>query len=282
MQGMRLATGVLCVSLAMLAMAEPSSLRVFLSGPASEALTAFQQRLLQTSPALEITDNAPSADILVPVGDRAFTAISADVPVFGVQVSRRQLDSRRQNGCRCSGIYAGARPADQLALLETLLPGAQRIGVILSESDNALGDELTRAAGDRRSIRVEAVASADQLPAALADLLPVVDVLLLLPDPQLFNADTARLLLLTSYRQGRPVIGPDSAFVRAGSLASVDASTEDLVSHTRTMLQSHIDGIIPPPDYAAETITVNPHVARTYGVAPTDSETLAEAIWGRP
>ncbi|MGB1220121.1 MAG: ABC transporter substrate binding protein [Alcanivoracaceae bacterium] len=280
MQGMRLATGLLCVSLAMVAAGE-GPLRVFLSGPASDALTAFEQGLSTPTSSVSITESASQADILLPVGDGAFAAVSSGSPVFAVRVSRRVLDQRRADGCRCSGIYAGARPSDQLALVEALLPRARRVGVVLSRQNRFLERELAEAAADRIALRVEIVDSAEQLPVALSRLLPAVDVLLLLPDPMLFNAETARLLLLTSYRQGRPVVGPDNAFVRAGSLASIDASTRDVVSHTLAVLEGYTAGRLPPPDYAARTISINPHVARTYGVRETDTEALAESIWGQ-
>lgn len=280
MQGMRLATGLLCVSLAMVAAGE-GPLRVFLSGPASDALTAFEQGLSTPTSSVSITESASQADFLLPVGDGAFAAVSSGSPVFAVRVSRRVLDQRRADGCRCSGIYAGARPSDQLALVEALLPRARRVGVVLSRQNRFLEKELAEAAADRIALRVEIVDSAEQLPVALSRLLPAVDVLLLLPDPTLFNAETARLLLLTSYRQGRPVVGPDNAFVRAGSLASIDASTRDVVSHTLAVLEGYTAGRLPPPDYAARTISINPHVARTYGVRETDTEALAESIWGQ-
>ncbi|MDF1820304.1 MAG: ABC transporter substrate binding protein [Alcanivoracaceae bacterium] len=256
-------------------------LRVFLSGPASDALTAFEQGLSTPTSSVSITESASQADILLPVGDGAFAAVSSGSPVFAVRVSRRVLDQRRADGCRCSGIYAGARPSDQLALVEALLPRARRVGVVLSRQNRFLEKELAEAAADRIALRVEIVDSAEQLPVALSRLLPAVDVLLLLPDPMLFNAETARLLLLTSYRQGRPVVGPDNAFVRAGSLASIDASTRDVVSHTLAVLEGYTAGRLPPPDYAARTISINPHVARTYGVRETDTEALAESIWGQ-
>ena len=46
------------------------------------------------------------------------------------------------------------------------------------------------------------------------------DVLLGLDDPQLYNPKTAKNLLLSSYAQQLPLVGPNAGFVRAGSLAS--------------------------------------------------------------
>lgn len=265
--------------LAMMSVAgEP--LRVHVSGPASDALADFQQQLTSVSSSIVLTDTASDADLIMAAGDEAFLAAPGDRPVLGLQVSPVHVQKRRSNGCRCSGIFHGARPADQLALLETLLPRARRVGVIVAQGNDSVVTALRDAAGGRLDVRVSAVASAAELPAALAALLPGVDVLLLLPDPGLFNAETARLLLLTSYRQGRPVIGPDSAFVRAGSLASVDISTEDLVGEVVRMLPSYSQGAIPAPRYAGSTVSVNPHVARAYGVTTVDAGVLEEMLRG--
>ncbi|WP_351079682.1 hypothetical protein, partial [Shewanella sp. CAL98-MNA-CIBAN-0140] len=54
----------------------------------------------------------------------------------------------------------------------------------------------------------------------LQNLFKNSDVLLGLDDPNLYNPKTVKNLLLSSYAQQLPLVGPNAGFVRAGSLAS--------------------------------------------------------------
>jgi putative tryptophan/tyrosine transport system substrate-binding protein len=143
--------------------------------------------------------------------------------------------------------------------------------------DNMAAARELPAAGLLLDIRE--VSRVDDLPAVLADLLPRVDVLLGLADARLFTPDTARLILLASYRQQTPLIGPDEAFVRAGSLAAAHPSLEGLASAVIELLSRfNKDGPLPAPRYAPPTLTINAHVARSYGVIAPDTATIEQRL----
>jgi ABC-type uncharacterized transport system substrate-binding protein len=203
------------------------------------------------------------------LGENAFRQAQAlQIPVIGVHISFHTLQAARQAGCLCTAVYRESTSAAQLLVLREMLPAARRIGVLYGPHSAAseLPPDLPGFLFERRTL-----SRAEQLPAALAELLPRVDVLLALPDPVLYNAETARLVLLSSYRQGKPVIGPDEQFVRAGSLAAAHPSADGLIEATVTLLQHEgLPTTLPEPVYARAAVALNVHVARSYGVIAPD------------
>ena len=207
----------------------------------------------------------------------------AGTPVFAVRVPYRDLV--RTSDCRCTGVALEPDPADQLWLLRRLLPQARRVGVLL-HPDNAWQEKRLDAAAASLAlaIRYRQLESVDELSKALADILPRVDALMLMPDPRLFNASTAKLILLTSYRQDRPVLGPDQRFVSAGSLASVFVKETDQVESLANLIHRwRSSGVLPAPRFAGGSVAINEHVARSYGVSlPENVHKLQQELEVRP
>lgn len=266
-QGWKLWLGVLLACLTWNSHAsEPSTVSVLVLSPENNYSAEFRHALAQRLPSrLTLTEEKNTAELVLALGENAFRqAQSLALPVIGVHVSAQSLREAQEQGCHCTVVYREVPPASQLLLLREILPSARRVGVLLGPSS-----VLTPLSKDKTGLLFEqrVLKRSEDLPAALAEMLPRVDVLLALPDALLYNADTARLILLSSYRQGKPVIGPDEQFVRAGSLAAAYSSAEGLVDATLLLLQH--DGLpetLPEPVYARAAVAVNPHVARSYGV----------------
>jgi putative ABC transport system substrate-binding protein len=62
----------------------------------------------------------------------------------------------------------------------------------------------------------------------IKDVLNHSDILLALPDKNIFNSQSVKNILLTSYRHRKPVIAFSRNFVDAGALASIYSSTEQI------------------------------------------------------
>ena len=253
-------------------------LPVQILGPDSAASDEFRAAL-QARPDLPVrfVASADKAGLILALGESAFSqAIRGSLPVIGVHVPAQVVAAARQAGCRCTAVYREAPVSAQLRLLHGILPGARKVGVLLGPESDRFRDELVL---PPLLFDIRSLEDADQLPAALAELLPRVDVLLALPDASLYNPDTARLLLLASYRQTTAVIGPDEQFVRAGSLAAAHPSPEGLIEATAMLLQyAGLPERLPPPGYARATISVNARVARSYGVIAPDVDAIRQGL----
>ena len=286
-QGCRIWLGVLLACLTWFSHASEPSVAarpdsvpfpVLVLGPDNAYTTDFQAVLAKRmNPSLMLTRDANTAVLVLALGEKAFAQAQAlSLPVIGVHISRVSLEAAQNAGCLCTAVYREATVAAQIVVLREILPSARRVGVLIGPG--VATDELSLEAQgilfERRH-----VSGADQLPAVLAELLPRVDVLLALPDADLYNAETARLVLLSSYRQGKPVIGPDEQFVHAGSLAAAYPSADGMIESTLTLLQH--DGLpdtLPKPVYARPAVALNAHVARSYDVVAPDIQAIEQRL----
>ncbi|MBN3861235.1 ABC transporter substrate-binding protein [Pseudomonas frederiksbergensis] len=166
----------------------------------------------------------------------------------------------------------------QLRLTRLLLPEARRVGVLFDSHSEFLLKELRQAA---QPLGLEVVTERwdnthDSRP--LQALLKNSDVLLGLDDPDLYNPKTVKNLLLSSYARQLPLIGPNAAFVRAGSLASTYSDQSDWLkildelldrpSHTwpRTLYPQHFK------------VLSNPQVARSLSIEPMNEASVATQL----
>ncbi len=213
-------------------------------------------------------------DMVVAVGGEAFRrALKGNRPVVAVDVPRAELLGAWRRGCSCTGLFREMDPALQLRLVSRLLPTASRVGLLLGPESRWAGSYLPGYADHLGlSLETRRVEDRDELGVALARLLPRVDLLLAVADSELYSPATARLVLLTGYRQNRPVVGPDAAFVEAGSVASMYYPREDLAAQVVQWLASFRDeGRLPAPAFpAAVSVAVNERVAKTFEL-PVDT-----------
>ncbi|MFN3712749.1 MAG: ABC transporter substrate-binding protein [Alcanivoracaceae bacterium] len=278
-QGWRFGVGLVLLWLAVAGRAETLP-HLLVMGPDNDATARFHQLLdARIGNRYQLVraagDTAPV--LTIALGTESFErAITASAPVLGVHIPRSRIDAAIASGCRCTGVYREVPVNVQMQVVRELLPGARRVGILVSPDNASL---LSGLRDPDMLFEVREVARVEDLPLVLAGLLPRVDVLLALPDVRIYGADTARLILLASYRQHTPVIGPDESFVRAGSLASAHPSLDGLVDAVATMLaQPDVPDTLPPPRYAAPSLSINPHVARSYGVVAPDTAAIEKRL----
>jgi hypothetical protein len=204
--------------------------------------------------------------------------------VVGVAIAPRKVRAVGDRGHRCTALFRGARPERQLRLLQLLQPGAQRVGVLLTPDSDWLRTHLLERADLREhaplSFDFVEVARRKELAPALNRLLPRVDALLALNETGLYDSRTARLVLLTSYRQRRPVVGPGRGFVQAGSLATTYSGDTHLARSLAEWLRRLLrNGQLPEPDWPAHfSVTLNEDVAEAYDLSPRDPRELAAEL----
>lgn len=222
------------------------------------------------------------SELVLALGDEAFQdALQLNRPVLGLFVSRHVALEAFTAGCACSAFFSEADPVRQLRLARALFPAAGRIGLITGPDTGWVAGLLAPYA-QREALSLVHVALPDSnaLARELPRLLPQVDLLLAINDAQLYSVATARLVLLTSYRQGKPVIGPDELFVQAGSVATSYSSGADMVEQTAQALLDFTErGRLPPPDFPAVfSLRLNSHVVRTYDVPLVDTDALQRQL----
>ena len=171
--------------------------------------------------------------------------------------------------------------ADQLTLVDAVLPQKRRLGVVATNESEPLLRELQRAA-QGWDLQVEYAPNARSLAAALKAVLPRSDALMVLPD--LIGDDQAATLavLRAAATAGVPVFGASDGLVRSGGLAAAVSTPSLLARQARTLGQKIAAGagngaaLVEPATPA--TVRVNLTVARALGLRLPDELELTERV----
>ncbi|PIB53453.1 ABC transporter substrate-binding protein [Pseudomonas sp. 2822-17] len=201
-------------------------------------------------------------------------------PTLVLRISRLQAHQRPQASrhARISLLWSDPPLERQLHLITSILPQAQRIGVLYSTESEFLLPELRRYA-EALELKIKPqlwdnINDSRPLQALLRDS----DVLLGLDDPLLYNPKTAKNLLLSSYAQQLPLVGPNAGFVRAGSLASTYSDQADWLAVLDRLLDQ------PPTSWPHALypehfkVVGNPQVGRSLGIEQVDEASVAARL----
>jgi hypothetical protein len=235
------------------------------------------------------------AGLVVAVGVRAAEAIagvSGRPPVLAVLVPRTwYLQTGRQRlGADqhvVSAIYLDQPFDRQAKLIREALPEARRVGVVISAEQAWLAAELGSALRAQQLALVEQTIAADtRLIRPLEAVLGDADVLLAVPDAQVFNRNTAQSLFLTSYRYRVPVVGYSASLTRAGALVSLHSSPAQIGRHAAEWVRQALRSgtrRVPGPAYPAYySVSVNAQVARSLGIVLPSERELEQRLGARP
>ena len=226
----------------------------------------------------------------VAIGTRAARTLAGSrlhAPVIATLLPRAAFDriavesGRNVEGRRLTAVFLDQPPGRQLELVRIALPGTKNLGVLVGPESESLLLALQTAAAERRiKLTTPRVADEKELYSALQRLLADADVLLALPDPAVFNANTVPDILLASYRQGVPVVGFSPAYVRAGAVAAVYTTPAQLGAQTGEALRTLLTaGTLPPPQYPRYfTVSTNAYVARSLNRTIDDATALQKRL----
>ena len=142
---------------------------------------------------------------------------------------------------------------------------------------------LQQAAREQKvAVSAEQVTTEEDIIPALKHLFTNADVLLALPDPLVFNKNTAQSLLLTSYRAQIPLIAYSKSYVSAGALAAVYSTPAQIGQQAAELLVRLMQAktlTLPSPQYPKYfSVSVNYQVARSLGLAIESEAALLEQI----
>jgi putative ABC transport system substrate-binding protein len=152
---------------------------------------------------------------------------AAGIPVVAGMVLR-EGDIRRSRGV--TGVFLEFPLETQFAWLRHLMPEARRIGVVFNPAENRGTIEAAGKMANRMGLELLAreVATPPELPGALESLANRADVLWGISDNVVVTPQTARSLLLFSFRNRIPFIGLSTAWVKAGAFYALDRDYRDI------------------------------------------------------
>jgi putative ABC transport system substrate-binding protein len=236
---------------------------------------------LQDGDQLNVEENG---ELVVAVGVHALqlaSKLKVSTPVLGVFTPLPTFNALLENNKRDLGNFSAIlldQPFNrQMALMRIILPNSKKVGVLLGPASGKYA-ELLQEAGEKSAFQIsdEIVSQEAELIPKLRKVLEENDALLAIPDPMIYNRETAHPILLTSYRHQKPVFGYSQSYVRAGALAAVYSSVKQLARQAAEItLVQHSTGILPPPQAPRYfSVMMNAQVARSLSIPLIDDEIL--------
>jgi len=171
--------------------------------------------------------------------------------------------------------------ADQLALIDALLPAKRRLGVVATAESEPIVNELLRA-GQGWDLQVEYAPDAKSLAAVLRLLVSRSDALLVLPD-KIGDSQAATLAVLRAGASaGLPVFGTSDGLVRSGGLAAAVSTPGQLAQQAhslgRKLAASGTATGVRVEAATPATVRVNATVARGLGLRLPDERELSARV----
>lgn len=267
------------------------------SGPYIEVAQALRASLdggglakdVQTVPTSALTGMRPiSADLLVTVGVKAAeaaAAAAASAPTLNVLIPRESVESLAHTAKlkNTSAIYLDQPLGRQFQLIKAALPARDQVGILLGPTSQDRLRELQSSARENHiKLNIREMSTEEQLLPALRKVLADSEVLLAVPDPLVFNRDTAQSVLLTSYRAQAPMFAFSKSYVTAGALAAVYSTPAQIGQQAGEIIRRYFQtggGALPPPQYPKYfSVSVNYQVARSLGLALDNEAALLGKI----
>jgi putative ABC transport system substrate-binding protein len=172
--------------------------------------------------------------------------------------------------------------ADQLTLIDAVLPRKRRLGVVATAESEPIVRELQRAA-QGWDLQVEYAPDAKSLAAVLRQLVPRSDALMVLPD-LIGDSQAATLSVLRAGASaGLPVFGTSDGLVRSGGLAAAVSTPGQLAQQARALGLKLAAGSATGSGVLVEaatpaTVRVNATVARGLGLRLPEERELTERV----
>jgi len=273
--------------------AEPLRVRVVLSeeGGAYREFSDALREELKTYPVIlnvgEAVETADDSDLTIAVGMSAASALATSTkPVLSVLVPKAGYDklAKPVAAIHSSAIYIDQPIERQISLLVAAMPKVKRIGVLYSAFHPEL-TSLRRTLAERNILLFEeAVGQEHPLHDALEEVLGESEVLLVLPDTEIYNAGTIRNILLSSYRKQVPLIGISKSYVKAGALCAIYSTPKQIVIQTVEAVKQYIStGKLPSSQYPKDfEVSVNMQVARSLDLPVKDADKLRDEVRKAP
>lgn len=224
-------------------------------------------------------------DLVVAIGMKAMQSAIANNPpaLLGVMIPKQSYESlHEQRSQAMSAIYLDQANDRQLDFIQAALPSARKIGMLYSPGmDPSIATWRKLIAARGMSLRALPVSSPNDLYPELNTLLDDIDLLLVIPDSLIYNSNSIRNILLTSYRHNVPLIGISQAYVKAGALCAIFSTPEELARQAVEVITSfNSTRLLPAPKFPDSFgIDINQQVARSLGLRLDSQEMIRERMY---
>ena len=221
-----------------------------------------------------------NSDLIISLGAQATRTVFSRFPkkkLISAYLTNQQLSSYDLTSQQHLAVLLD-QPLKHYLAFSHLLLDTKTIGLIsfdLIKVDTYLQKFLLKHNLELNQLQVK---NSDNLLAGLRQLIRQNSSFLMLPDQRLYNRNSLKGVLLTTYRSRVPVVSYSPAHVKSGALASIYSSPENIGRHLGDLLNQSIKNkSLPSEDRLFAkyySIAINRQVARALGLSLPDEEQL--------
>lgn len=220
--------------------------------------------------------NSPSINYAIVVGVKPTLFVLDHNPSYPVlytlvpentykEITEKRVPAYKQSPENDYVIYLGQPAARQLALSRVVTGNKPRVGLVVGEYSRHEADGLIKAA---QSAGIELnIKESSSKEAAIEDMRQTLmdsDIYLALYDTTILNRHNAKWLLYMAYKMNKPVIGFSASYTRAGAVASIFSTPEQIGRQSAEWLIAMLNKRPVPmsqyPEYFS--VTTNPAIQR--------------------
>lgn len=228
---------------------------------------------------------------LITIGYQAAATViqdSTDKPVLSLLIPKLAFNQilkqniRKEKRYQFSSIYIDQPVKRQISLINELSNDFRKIGVLYGKNSYSRKNKITKIVKKSGlSVKNITVLERTELISETRHLSENSDILLAIPDSTIYNRRSIKGILLTTYRNKIPVIGYSRAYVKAGALAAVYSSPDNISKQAIEVINhntrhSYISASRYHPKYF--DVEINTKVARSLNINLQSKDTLLKQL----
>jgi putative ABC transport system substrate-binding protein len=189
---------------------------------------------------------------------------SATIPIVATLVLK---DSILQHSPNVTGVSLSYSLTTQFQWLKKFFPQQKSVAIIYNPTENEGTVQSAKSISQQYGFRLIpiAVETPKELPYALEQLARNIDILLAIPDETVMTVNTAKEILLASFRNKVPLIGLSDNWVKSGAYYALSWDYEDIGKQSGNLAQKILSGApiksLPHEHPRKITYTVNTKIA---------------------
>ena len=227
-----------------------------------------------------------NADIIVAIGAEGMRSANKYYPTtnklfISTDPEKFRLDSHANKNDAI--LYMTQSYCRQMQFIKLIKDDWKVVSLLSSEKKPANSINIQQCA-NKYGLEIYTVNTADNenMTDHVKSALNHSDLLLALPDKNIYNSNSVKNILLTSYRHRKPVIAFSRNFVSAGALASIHSNIEQVAQSASSLIQQYFETghqFINPVNYPQTfDISINRQVFRALNLTSPDVDKLRQML----
>jgi len=227
-----------------------------------------------------------STDLIIGIGAEGMQSANEHYPETGklfISTDPKKFRLNKNKNKSDAILYMTQSYCRQIQFIK-LLNNKWKTISILNSREKPLNSAVIQQCANRSDIKtmIVSITAEENLTDKVKHALNHSDVLLALPDSNIYNSKSVKNILLTSYRHRKPVIAFSRNFVNAGAIAAIHSSIEQVAHSASRLIEQYFDldqRFENPVNYPLSfDISINRQVFKALDLTPPDTDKLKQLL----